>query len=707
MRVVYLSVFLSFCFLSLEAQEEKKIAEQAYLITRMVQRFHVLPKQLDTDFSADFFKQFISTINEGNLILLKADVDSLNQYQHKLAEEIKNKQTGFLNLTIQLFKKRFKQVDSLTKLYTDKPFNLMLKETLTEAESNRPPTDLAEQQQKLYKWIKYKILEELVEQSDIEEHTNTDSLIKQLPVLEPLLRKKAIASFQRSIRQITENQSGITDAVGKIYCKVLASCFDPHTSFLPPAERENFENAMGKAIPKFGFSLSAEDEELVIDDLLPGSAAYKSGQLNTGDKIEKLQWEGKDPIDVSGASQKEISDILGSGNQAKLTLTVRKTDGTVRQVVLQKELVDEELKEEKVQGYILEGKKKIGFVALPDFYTDWEDRTNSINGCANDLAKEIIRLKKENIDGLILDLRFNGGGSMQEAIDLSGIFIDAGPVGQLKTKDDKIITFKDVNRGMVYDGPLVILVNAFSASASEMVAGTLQDYNRAIIIGSPTFGKGTAQVIMPLDTSIDMTRPLSFKPNSNSIKLTVEHLYRVTGITVQSKGVLPDIILPDFFQAAGQREKDQPFSLKPSDVPANKYYQPLQHFQPLDAVKRYAANISDTLGYFQVLNQYIQYYQALTENKNVPLHLPALLEQQQTMARLTHQLDSLKMNYYTNFSISRPQKKAASAFSAEQLTGETWKKNLSTDPYIDIAYRILAIPPQELIFYFLSDKKLQ
>lgn len=694
MRIVYLSVFFSFFFQTVQAQEEKKIAEQAYLITRMVQRYHVLPKVLNTDFSTDFFRQFITTINEGNIILLKTDVDSLGYFKNRLSEEIKNKQTAFLQLTIQLFKKRFRQADSLVQLLSEKPFNLMLQETLSEEETDRHPKDIAEQQQKLYKWIKLKILEELIEESDIDDATNKDSLIKLLPVLEPRLRKKAIAAFQRSIRQITETPNGITDAVGKIYCKVLASCFDPHTSFFPPAERESFESELGKSVPKFGFSLSAEEEDIVIENLAPGSAAYKSGQLNPGDKIEKIKWEGKEAVDVSGADQKKISELLGSGSQEKLTLTVRKTDGTLREVMLQKELIDKDLEEEKVQGYILSGTKKIGFVALPDFYTDWDDRTNSINGCANDLAKEIIRLKKENIDGLILDLRFNGGGSMQEAIDLSGIFIDAGPVGQLKTKEEKLITLKDVNRGMVYDGPLVILVNAFSASASEMVAGTLQDYKRAVIIGSPTFGKGTAQVMIPLDTTIDFSKPPVFKPNSNSIKLTVEHLYRVNGVTVQGKGVIPDIELPDFFQAAGEREKDQPFSLQPQDVPANKYYQPLQYAQPLDLLRSYAANITDTLGYFKMLNKYIQYYQTVAENKSTPLYLSALLEQQQKMTRLTNQLDSARMAYQNSFIVNRPGKKEVPTLPQEALMDELLKKSLSADPYIDIAYRILAIPPK-------------
>lgn len=694
MKIVCLSVLGLFFLFTVQAQEEKKIADQAYLISRMVQRYHVLPKELNTEFSAIFFDEFISTINEGNIILLKSDIDSLNTYKKNLSEEIKNKQTHFLKLTATLFRKRFQQVDSLVNLFAEKPFNLMLKEELTELENKTPPVDIAAQKIKLYKWLKLKILNDLAEQLDIDEATVIDSVLKQLPVLEPALRKKAINSFKRSVKRIIENPNGVTDAIGKIYCKVLATCFDPHTNFLPPNERELLENELGKSIPKFGFSLDEEEGSTSIGDLLPGSAAYKSGQLNVGDKIEKIKWNETAPVDVSEADLEEINEILRSGGQDKLTLTVRKPDGTTRQVALEKQLIDEDLEEEKVKGYILSGDKKIGFISLPDFYTDWEDKNNSINGCANDIAKEIIRLKKENIEGLILDLRFNGGGSMQEAIDLAGIFIDAGPVGQLKTKEEKIITLKDGNRGTVYDGPLAILVNAYSASASELVAGTLQDYKRAVIIGSPTFGKGTAQVVMPLDTTRDFSKPLSLKEKTNSIKLTVEHLYRVNGLTVQAKGVTPDILLPDFFQATGKREADELFVLKPNNISANKYWQPLEMWRPLITLKKYAEQIRDTLGYFHLLNQYIQYYQSIEDNKNIPLYLPALIEQQQTLSRLTSQLDSARLSYKSIFSVKDPEKKKQGIDGSGFFMSEIWKKNLSTDPFIDITYRILALPPE-------------
>jgi len=694
MRIVCLFICCLFSLLTVRAQEEKKIADQAYLISRMVQRYHVLPKELNTEFSASFFDHFIKTINEGNIILLKSDIDSLNAYKNLLSDEIKNKRTGFLQLIIQLFKNRFRQADSLVYTFTEKPFNLLLKEEFTEYENNNPPIDINGQKIKLYKWLKLKILNDLTEQVDIDATTDIDSVLKQLLTLEPELRKKAIHSFQRSIKRITENPTGVTDAVGKIYCKVLATCFDPHTNFLPPTERESLENELGKSIPKFGFSLGEEEGTTSIGDLLPGSAAYKSGQLNVGDKIEKIKWNDKAAVDVSDADLEEINEILSSGNQDKLTLTVRKPDGTTRQVELEKQIVEEDLEEEKVKGYILSGHKKIGFISLPDFYTDWDDRANSINGCANDIAKEIIRLKKENIEGLILDLRFNGGGSMQEAIDLAGIFIDAGPIGQLKTREEKIITLKDGNRGTVYDGPLAILVNAYSASASELVAGTLQDYKRAVVIGSPTFGKGTAQVVMPLDTTIDFSKPLTFNEKSNSLKLTIEHLYRVNGLTVQAKGVTPDILLPDFFQATGKREADQPFVLKPNDISANKYYQSLEMHKPLAVLKKYADSIKDTLSYFQLLHQYIQHYQSMEEIKNVSLYLPAMIKQKQTTIRLTNQLDSAKLSYKSSFIVEDPEKKNQSTNTSHLFISEIWKKNLLTDPFIDISYRILALPPE-------------
>ena len=188
-------------------------------------------------------------------------------------------------------------------------------------------------------------------------------------------------------------------------------------------------------------------------------------------------------------------------NHDKATFKIKKPDGAERTVILLKEKMEEDDEHNKVKSFLLKGSKTIGFISLPSFYQDWENENSGVNGCANDVAKEILKLKKENIEGLIIDLSYNGGGSMEEAVELSGIFIDFGPVGMQKGRDSKIYTLKDVNRGTIYDGPLMLMVNGYTASASEMVAGTLQDYHRAVIVGTPTYGKATAQVVLPMDTT--------------------------------------------------------------------------------------------------------------------------------------------------------------------------------------------------------------
>ena len=258
--------------------------------------------------------------------------------------------------------------------------------------------------------------------------------------------------------------------------------------------------------------------------------------------------------------------------------------------------------EDKVKGFILRGAQTVGYISLPAFYEDWED-SRGVKGCANDVATEVIKLKKENISGLILDLRYNGGGSVQEAVELAGIFIDAGPVAQIKTRDAKVITLKDVNRGTVYDGPLLLLVNGSSASASEMVAGTLQDYNRALIVGSPTYGKATAQVVLPMDTAIDLNTYNGKAQASSYIKMTIEKLYRITGNTAQRTGVQPDVTLPDPPDALTQREADEKFALPAITIEANKYYKPLAPL-PIAAAQAAARKAMDSSAFFVEARQH-------------------------------------------------------------------------------------------------------
>ena len=304
------------------------------------------------------------------------------------------------------------------------------------------------------------------------------------------------------------------------------------------------------------------------------------------------------------------------------------------------------------------------------------------------MGREIIKLKKENITGLILDLRYNGGGSAGEATELSGIFIDAGPVEQVKEKSAKIYTMKDVDRGTIYDGPLVVLVNGHSASASELVAGTLQDYNRAVIIGSPTYGKATAQVVFPMDTTV--TYENMQVPSTNYLKITISRLYRVNGTTAQFKGVQPDIVLPDILDAYITKEADEPFALRPGTIAANKYYQP---YPPLP-VKALAVGVQqeiDTNRYFNAVKNFIAYSKQHNTAKDVSLNLKeALIENGPAIKSeedaVTPGAKSKKFSVQNNpYELARMQ-----ADGSLKELNEEFSKQLSADAYVGIAYDVLA-----------------
>jgi len=309
-------------------------------------------------------------------------------------------------------------------------------------------------------------------------------------------------------------------------------------------------------------------------------------------------------VDVSDGSAEEVNAFISGDHGKSLTLTLKKTDGTTRKVTLQREQSATDDDNGRVRSFILKGAHRIGFISLPAFYTDWNGEEGGSNGCADDVAKEIIKLKRENIEGLILDLRYNGGGSMLEAIALAGIFIDFGPVGMTKDKEGKVYTMKDVNRGSVYDGPLILLINGFTASASEMLAGTLQDYHRALIMGSPSFGKATAQVVLPLDTLFDEQHMEKMKTADNFLKVTIDRLYRVNGTSAQQTGVIPDIFLPDFTETQSEREKSLPFSLPNMTTEANKYYHPYPPIS-VEPLKSFSKSYMDTSRFFISFNNYL------------------------------------------------------------------------------------------------------
>lgn len=679
-KSLLLFIAVSFCFLQLKAQQFSKAVDHAYLITRMAEKFHFHPRPVNDRFSADLYNQFLNALDGEKIFFTVADINLLDHYKYLLDDQIKNKQSQFLQTISVIYQKRLTEVQRMINEISKTPFDFTFNEKLSVAEDTSFPANATAQHSKIYKTLKLAVLNGLIKNNNDLSSLDPAQQKKYLKEAEPEIRAKIKNAFTRSISRMINGSGGFEKMLGDEYCKTIALCYDPHTEYLPVAAKEQLETELGDKNMILGFTLKADAKgNIFINSLIPGSPAYKSGQINKGDRILMIQWEGSAPVDISGATVKEINDVLNANNQKKVTLTLRKADGTKRNVVLTKEAMDD-TEENKVKGFLLKGNKTIGYISLPAFYEDWESE-KGINGSANDVAKEIVKLKKENIDGLIIDVRYNEGGSMQEAIEMAGIFIDAGPVAQQKTRDGNI-TLKDVNKGTIYDGPLLLLVNGYSASASEMIAATLQDYNRAVIAGSPTYGKATTQLLLPLDTTITKGSELNGKGSEGYIKITTGEIYRLTGKSIQGVGVMPDILIPDIYP---QKESSNTFALSAPAIAANKYYQPY----PKNLFIKYTDQAKKEIAsspFFKKLQQYVLEQNKPETKKDVSLRLAdALALQKATFSKPVSSFDNKSFTVENhNYENERLQSN-----KTLKEVNEDWRKHLSQDEYIKIAYDIM------------------
>jgi carboxyl-terminal processing protease len=561
------SVFFVLYCLPVFAQRPKT-QEVAIVLKRQIERLHFSPKAVNDSFSSEMFTKILKELDPRQNVFTADDYAVLSAFRYKLDDELNGGGWKFLDVISGMYKQRLQRTDSVAESILQKPLDVSADDRITflKNENFQFAISPAELRTRWTKWFKFQML------SRVYDLYETDS--GKTP-LKALLAKNESTIRDRIKKQTKKNVQAILspavydDYLKETYYNALATTFDPHTIFFSPDDKESFQSELSTTGFSFGFNIDETKEgKVVVAGLIPGGPAWRTGEMHVDDELLQLQWEGKQAVDVSALSFDEADDLLNASNEGTITLRMKKTNGAVYSISLQKEKI--ETGENVVKGYVLSGEKKIGYISLPDFYTTWEDENGS--GCANDMAKEIVRLKKENIGGLILDIRFNGGGSLGEALQLAGIFIDEGPLTGTKERDGKLVFLKDPNRGTVYDGPLVVLINGQSASASELVAAVLQDYNRAVIVGSPSYGKATMQQVFPVDTL--MKKPNAISANGY-VKITGGKLYRVTGQTAQLNGVIPDIHLPDAFDALEYGERFTPDVLPSDTVKRNAYYKPL------------------------------------------------------------------------------------------------------------------------------------
>lgn len=690
-RFVVIVMLLILFRVEVKAQVMSNYQRQAIMVKRVIEKNHYSPRPVDDAFSVQVFDRLLERLDDDKLYFLQQDIKQLSAYRLKIDDELNGKSWGFLDELTKLYKQRLLKADSVILLASQKPYDFSINESLfISSDNNQYPTSEKDYQEKWRKWLKYETLEKL-EDALLLSGENALSDKKLLDKKEPEARQKVKILEQRAIKKIINNPAGFENYIATLFCDIIANSFDPHTEFFPPAEKEQFFSQLNSDGLFYGFSVLENDKgDLEISNLMPGSAAWKTGELNKGDVLLQMGFEGKPVIDLEGATPEEATSFLeGSGN-VKLQLTVKKANGIVKTVSLVKEKVHND--DNVVKSFVLKTDKKIGYISLPGFYSNSEDE-NAAN-CANDVAKEIIVLKKENIDALILDLRYNGGGSLSEALNMAGIFIDEGPLAIYKDKTGKTTTLKDANRGTIYDGPLLLLVNGTSASASELLSAVLQDYNRAIIAGGTTYGKGTAQTVIPLDTSREAGNVVikDQNPEFGYVKVTGAKFFRVTGNTTQYRGVKSDIPLPDIFDVLGYREANNPTALTADTVKRNNYYKPLQALPINVLASKSAERVKNSKAFGTILKMEELIKLSSGQAKTIPLQWDEFLDYDKNSQRLNEEkLQAVIADKGEGYKVENtlPDKEFIKQSNFESEINNSWLKRLQQDAYVDEAVHIL------------------
>ncbi len=585
-------------------------AKKAFTLMRFFEKNHYSPVKWNDSASAILFDKWMETVDDDYLFFTEPEFIAFKNFRYQLDDEILGKSWNFLPMFEKTVSLRFKKIDSLVKLYLSKPIDFSKPDIISWPFTTYAKTEqeFANRYQHYLKWkLLSKIYDNLGEKDSCKINGKFPADFSKMEIAARAKLQNRESSF---LKNFTEN---ISQKIQDDYLNCIAWCYDPHSNYMNIQAREEFETEMSAFTFSTGMDISKNEEEIyVVEYLEPGGSAWRSGKIHTGDQVMKINTETKS-YNVSELSEEEIENLLGGNIEEGVEVNIKTPTGEMLVVKLMKEKISND--DNKVKSYVLKGNKNIGYINLPGFYSRaFENKEIAFDGCAGDVSKEILKLKKDTIAGLVLDLRFNGGGSMWEAIQLAGIFIDAGPVLSVKEKSGKVTFYKDPNRGTIYDGPLLILVNGASASASELLSAVLQDYNRALIVGSTTYGKGTAQVILPLDTNMNVQTGM----NEDFVKITQQKFYRINGSTTQWKGVIPDIVFPDFFDGEEKyKERSNKSALLP-DISKTGLYTPLAAL-PVSNLKSKSESRVSADNYFKAIQQIVRWKNSNINGRTISL----------------------------------------------------------------------------------------
>ena len=655
-----------------------------YILRNILTRSHFVVKDMNDDFSEYVFTEFINGLDPNKRYFTQKDIKDFEKYKYDIDNQLLNEDISFYNLVYGRFTSKIKNAKSYYKDLLEKPFNFKKKETI---DVNYEQSSFAKNENQLKDyWRKQLKLSTLIRiEGELEKQKRNASKKENFKVqkfenLEKNARLEVLKNMDELYVRIEELEH---EDWFSTFLNSVVGAFDPHTTYMAPTIKERFDQDMSGKLEGIGARLQKKGIYTHIFKLVSGGPAWKQGDLEAGDIILEVAQGDKDPLDIVGMRLDDAIKFIKGKKGTEVRLTVKKKiDGSIKIISIIRDVV--ELEETFVKSSIVEKNgKKYGLIDLPKFYIDFDEQ--NYRDSAKDMEKEIERLKSEGVAGLVIDLRNNGGGSLKTAIEISGLFINEGPVVQIKYRGENPIIKNDTDKKIQWDGAIVVLVNEFSASASEIFAAAMQDYKRAIIIGgNQTYGKGTVQSVLPIN------RFTKYDKDLGALKMTIQKFYRINGGSTQIEGVYSDIAIPSRYSYMKFGERDLEGALVWDKVKQADYIQTKSYENFSDVIENSKKRIASD-SKFKLINEYAKWLKKNQENTSYSLNYKLFTTQSLAQEKDAEKFKSV-FDYESNLKFASPKYEVSLIKKDTILANKRleWHKKLSKDVYVSEALNVLS-----------------
>ena len=664
-----------------DPEKDKLLLE---LLTMVLERGHYSPVAIDDAFSKKVYAKYLDNIDPTKRFFLQSDIEEFSKYETKIDDMIKNRDLTFFNLTNSRLLQRMQECRDIYDDVLEKPFDFDANENINVDYEKLPyAKNKRELVDRWRKQLKLQALSSITDKQKLEDdkkEKDAKYTVKSFETIEKEVRESSLKSLNEYFdfiqKELTRNDWF------SIYLNAIVERFDPHTFYFSPEDKEKFDMSMSGTFEGIGARLQKKNDAVEISELISGGPAWKGKELEAGDLILKVGQGKEEPIDVAGMRLDDVVKKIKGPKGTEVRLTVKKVDGTIKVISIIRAEVETEETFAKSSVVEKDG-KRFGVIYLPKFYISFENKEN--RDAYKDVAIEIERLKAQNIDGIVMDLRDNGGGSLETVVKMVGLFIPEGPVVQVKAAGREPEILPDPDKKVQYDGPLVVMINNFSASASEIFAAAIQDYKRGIVVGSKhSYGKGTVQNVIDLNQFI---RGNSYG-DLGALKTTIQKFYRINGGSTQREGVMSDIIFPDRCTYLDMGERDEESAL-PWDKIAPAKYEPLpiSYDQIIaNSKKRIASNT-----YFNLIDENAKWIFERKDENTFSLNLNQFKKE---MALSDAKIKKFKaISDYNNKLKFNSLPNEIALFEKDTLLKqkrERWHEDLQKDLYIEETLNVIA-----------------